>query len=99
MASFGVDAARAVRQRAAVGAATPLADDGFAVAERATLLTYMFFHGDVLHLVGNMLFLWVFGDNVEDAMGHVRSSSSIWRAASSPALFHAWMVPDSPMCR
>ncbi|HRN89994.1 MAG TPA: rhomboid family intramembrane serine protease, partial [Hyphomicrobium sp.] len=33
-----------------------------------TLFTYMFFHGDVLHLAGNMLFLWVFGDNVEDAM-------------------------------
>ena len=39
-------------------------------AERLTLLSYMFFHGDIVHLVGNMLFLWVFGDNVEDAMGH-----------------------------
>jgi len=37
-----------------------------------TLLTYMFLHGSVWHLVGNMLFLWVFGDNVEDALGHVR---------------------------
>ena len=43
-----------------------------AVPERLTLLSYMFFHGDILHLVGNMLFLWVFGDNVEDAMGHVK---------------------------
>jgi membrane associated rhomboid family serine protease len=32
----------------------------------------MFLHGGWLHLAGNMLFLWVFGDNVEDAMGHVR---------------------------
>jgi membrane associated rhomboid family serine protease len=40
--------------------------------ERLTLLTYMFLHGNILHLVGNMVFLWVFGDNVEDAMGHVR---------------------------
>ena len=40
--------------------------------ERLTLLTYMFFHGDILHLAGNMLFLWVFGDNVEDAMGHIK---------------------------
>ena len=32
----------------------------------------MFLHGGWLHLIGNMIFLWVFGDNVEDAMGHVR---------------------------
>ncbi|MFS8036116.1 rhomboid family intramembrane serine protease [Xanthobacter sp. AM11] len=37
-----------------------------------TLLTYMFLHGGWLHLIGNMAFLWVFADNVEDAMGHVR---------------------------
>jgi membrane associated rhomboid family serine protease len=37
-----------------------------------TLLTYMFLHGSIWHLLGNMLFLWVFGDNVEDALGHVR---------------------------
>ncbi len=36
------------------------------------LLTSMFIHGGWLHILGNMLFLWVFGDNVEDAMGHVR---------------------------
>jgi membrane associated rhomboid family serine protease len=36
------------------------------------LLTYMFLHGSVLHLLFNMLFLFVFGDNVEDAMGHFR---------------------------
>jgi membrane associated rhomboid family serine protease len=32
----------------------------------------MFMHGGILHLAGNMLFLWIFGNNVEDAMGHVR---------------------------
>lgn len=37
-----------------------------------TPLTSMFLHGGWLHLLGNMIFLWVFGDNVEDAMGHVR---------------------------
>lgn len=37
----------------------------------ASVLTSMFIHGGWLHLLGNMLFLWVFGDNVEDAMGHV----------------------------
>jgi membrane associated rhomboid family serine protease len=36
-----------------------------------TLLTSMFLHGGWAHLLGNMLFLWIFGDNVEDAFGHV----------------------------
>lgn len=36
------------------------------------LLTYMFLHGSILHLLFNMIFLFVFGDNVEDAMGHFR---------------------------
>ncbi|MBC8049666.1 MAG: rhomboid family intramembrane serine protease [Chitinophagales bacterium] len=40
--------------------------------EGLTLITYMFLHADWLHLGGNMLFLWVFGDNVEDAMGHLK---------------------------
>jgi membrane associated rhomboid family serine protease len=46
--------------------------DTIAIPEGYTLLTYMFFHADILHLSTNMLFLWVFGDNVEDAMGHLR---------------------------
>ncbi len=37
-----------------------------------TLLTAIFMHGSVMHLAGNMWFLWLFGDNVEDCMGHVR---------------------------
>jgi len=37
-----------------------------------TLLSYQFLHGGFMHLAGNMLYLWVFGDNVEDAMGHAR---------------------------
>jgi membrane associated rhomboid family serine protease len=37
-----------------------------------SVLTSMFLHGGVLHLLGNMLYLWIFGDNVEDSMGHVR---------------------------
>jgi membrane associated rhomboid family serine protease len=37
-----------------------------------TVVTSMFMHGSWLHLIGNLLFLWIFGNNVEDAMGHVR---------------------------
>jgi membrane associated rhomboid family serine protease len=46
--------------------------DRLAVPEGLTLVTYMFLHGDIVHLTSNMLFLWVFGDNVEDALGHGR---------------------------
>jgi membrane associated rhomboid family serine protease len=42
------------------------------VPDQFRLLTYMFLHGSILHLLGNMIFLFVFGDNVEDAMGHLR---------------------------
>jgi len=38
----------------------------------ATVLTSMFMHGSWLHLIGNMWFLWVFGNNIEDSMGHLR---------------------------
>jgi len=41
-----------------------------ATPEAITPISYMFLHGGWMHLIGNMLFLWVFGDNVEDAMGH-----------------------------
>src|SRR5438046_2968916 len=37
-----------------------------------TLLTSMFMHGGIAHIFGNMLFLWIFGDNVEDTLGHLR---------------------------
>jgi membrane associated rhomboid family serine protease len=72
-------------------------DGGYAIGEEATLLTYMFFHADVFHLVGNMLFLWVFGDNVEDAMGHLRFLFFYLACGVFAALFHAWMLPDSDL--
>jgi membrane associated rhomboid family serine protease len=37
-----------------------------------TIFTSMFMHGGLMHVGGNMLYLWIFGDNVEDAMGHLR---------------------------
>lgn len=37
-----------------------------------TVFTAMFMHGSWMHLIGNMLFLWIFGDNVENGMGHVK---------------------------
>src|SRR5438046_4972201 len=37
-----------------------------------TIFTSMFLHGGFMHLAGNMLYLWIFGNNIEDAMGHAR---------------------------
>src|SRR5467141_2819174 len=43
-----------------------------AVPKYWTVITSMFMHGGWFHLIGNMLFLWVFGNNIEDAMGHAK---------------------------
>jgi len=42
------------------------------VPDWITVFTAMFLHGGWMHLIGNMLYLWIFGNNVEDAMGHAR---------------------------
>ena len=42
------------------------------IAPVLTPITSMFLHGGFMHLGGNMLYLWIFGNNIEDAMGHVR---------------------------
>jgi membrane associated rhomboid family serine protease len=60
-----------------------------------TLLTYMFLHGDWWHLAGNMLFLWVFGDNVEDAMGFFRFILFYLLCGVIAGLAHALANPDS----
>ena len=47
-------------------------DGGGGPATWLTLLTSMFMHGGILHIAGNMLFLWIFGNNIEDAMGRIK---------------------------
>ena len=47
------------------------------------------------HIVGNMLFLWVFGDNVEDAMGPRAFSIFYLACGVFAGLFHAWFVPEA----
>ncbi|QIB34085.1 rhomboid family intramembrane serine protease [Ancylobacter pratisalsi] len=60
-----------------------------------TLVTYMFLHGGWLHLIGNMAFLWVFGDNVEDALGHVRFLAFYLLCGVAGGLTHSLAMPDS----
>lgn len=64
------------------------------VPEELTLLSYAFLHGSWLHLAGNMLFLWVFGDNVEDAMGHVKFLIFFILCGIAGGLAYAIMTPD-----
>lgn len=65
------------------------------IPEDLTYVTYSFLHGDIFHLGGNMLFLWVFGDNVEDALGHVKFLLFYLLCAAAGALFHGMVLPES----
>ncbi len=58
-----------------------------------TIFTAMFLHGGLLHLVGNMLFLWIFGDNVEDALGHGRFLVFYLVCGVSATLVQAFLAP------
>jgi membrane associated rhomboid family serine protease len=59
------------------------------------VLTSMFLHGGLLHVGGNMLFLWIFGDNVEDRMGHGRFVVFYLLCGAAAALAQTAMSPDS----
>lgn len=63
--------------------------------QSASYLTYAFLHADFMHIAGNMLFLWVFGDNVEDAMGHTRFLIFYLICAAAGAFAHSLAVPTS----
>ena len=65
------------------------------VPEAATYITYAFLHGDFWHLASNMVFLWVFRDNVEDALGHVRYLIFYLLCAAGGAFFHGILLPSS----
>jgi membrane associated rhomboid family serine protease len=78
-----------------LGGPAEFSSDVVSVPEGYTLLTYMFFHGDVVHLFGNMLFLWVFGDNVEDAVGHLKFLIFYLACGIFAGLTHAWIDAGS----
>lgn len=60
-----------------------------------TLISTMFMHGGWMHLAGNMLFLWIFGDNMEDAMGHVGFLLFYLAAGLAAAFAHVISAPGS----
>jgi membrane associated rhomboid family serine protease len=61
----------------------------------SAVLTSMFIHGGWLHFLGNMLYLWIFGDNVEDRLGHFRYLVFYLLCGVVAAMAHVWMNPAS----
>ncbi|MEM9277333.1 MAG: rhomboid family intramembrane serine protease [Pseudomonadota bacterium] len=72
-----------------------LPPDLIVLPETASYVTYAFLHGGFMHLAGNMLFLWVFGDNVEDAMGHLKYLVFYLVCAAAGAFAHNLTIPNS----
>ena len=56
-----------------------------------TIFTSMFMHGGFMHIAGNMLYLWIFGNNIEDALGHVKFLLFYLMAGVAAALLHIYM--------
>lgn len=72
-----------------------LSDELTLVPPVTTVFTSMFMHGGWMHLLGNMLYLWIFGDNVEDAMGHGRFLAFYLLCGIAAALAQALPDPQS----
>lgn len=68
-----------------------------AVPVYATLITSMFLHAGLLHVAGNMLFLWIFGNNVEDSMGRFRFVIFYLLCGLLASFAQILMGPDSPI--
>jgi membrane associated rhomboid family serine protease len=66
-----------------------------AIPAAATVLTSMFLHGSWMHLIGNMLYLWIFGNNIEDVMGSVKFVIFYLLCGAIAALSHALTDPIS----
>ena len=62
-----------------------------------TVLTSMFLHGGWMHVLGNMWFLWIFGDNIEDILGTASICCFIWCAAWPPAMAQMLSTPIRAM--
>ena len=86
-------------QTAPPGARVPLSEQAVCIlgdtASWYTPLTSMFMHGGWMHLIGNMWFLWIFGNNVEDSMGHVRFLAFYLLCGAAAAALQTVTDPNS----
>jgi membrane associated rhomboid family serine protease len=60
-----------------------------------TLITSMFLHANLLHVAGNMLFLWIFGNNVEDKLGELKFLVVYFASGIAGSLLQIYITPDS----
>lgn len=72
--------------------ASPLAPDQY-----ASVFMSMFLHGGIIHIAGNMLFLWVFGNNIEDYFGHFKFAIFYLASGLGATLTHVFTHPHSAM--
>ncbi len=93
---FGVMPDRLVHGKATGDAFTEICAEANARQPRATsLVTHQFMHGSWLHVLGNMLFLWIFGNNVEDRLGRVRFLPFYLLCGIIAAIGQVIVAPDS----
>jgi membrane associated rhomboid family serine protease len=91
-----------VTRQAEVGYALPMGEGLACVIDadpinRWTPLTSMFLHGSWMHLIGNLLFFWVFGNNIEDSMGPFRFLAFYLICGLAAAAAHVFLQPGSPV--
>lgn len=72
-----------------------LPEEAVAIPVALTLVSSMFLHGSWMHLLGNMLYLWIFGNNIEDVMGHAKFVLFYILSGILAALSHALTDPSS----
>ena len=93
--SLGADLQRVLFQISFIPARFWMAEY-FTVSVQQMFLS-MFLHGGFLHIGSNMLYLWIFGDNIEDRLGHVRFAIFYLLCGVAAALAHAFANPSSPL--
>jgi membrane associated rhomboid family serine protease len=69
----------------------------FSVESWLDMFRSMFMHGSIAHLAGNMLYLWIFGDNVEDVVGHIPYVFFYLFCGVAAAFAHILIAPNSPI--
>ena len=71
--------------------------DGISLGDVRDIFTSMFMHAGLIHLFGNMLYLWIFGDNVEDAMGHFNYLVFYLLGGTAASAAHILLNPSSQL--
>jgi membrane associated rhomboid family serine protease len=92
---FGWQVRVGLEQSVVIGAFVPAELTARIPGATTHMLSSMFMHGGLMHLIGNMWFLWIFGDNVENATGHVRFLSFYLLTGVIATLGYTYLQPNS----